>query len=124
MKRSERRGAPRVSCRLPITLTEQSEDLVTQTKNISASGAYCTLRRFVVPMTKLQIRLKVPSRPQPTWVTCEGVVVRVEPPRQIPRRRSYHVAIFFTELAESDRAIVARYVQQRLRTGSPVAVNR
>jgi hypothetical protein len=124
MKRPERRGWPRVSSRLPIALADQAEELVSQTKNVSASGAYCRLSRFVAPMTKLQIRFRVPVRPQPTWISCEGVIVRVEPPRQVPRRRSYDVAIFFTDLAESDRAIVARYVQQRLRTSSPASVHR
>jgi len=119
--RPERRGAPRVASRLPLTLTRQAEELVTRTKNISASGAYCQIPRFVAPMTTLQVRLEIPGRSHPAHIECQGVVVRVEPARLNPSPSRYHVAIFFSDLADRDRAVIARYVQQRLRITSPRA---
>lgn len=111
---SERRRAPRVQRRLPVFLTDASRELVATTRNLSALGAYCTLRRFVAPMTKLQVRFEIPGRPRPTQVVCQGVVVRVEPPAAMSRRSRYSVAIFFNELTDSRRAMIARYVQQQL----------
>jgi len=119
MRHPERRGAPRVASRLPLTLTRQAEEFVTRTKNISASGAYCQIPRFVAPMTKLQVWLEIPSRSHPARIECQGVVVRVEPSRINPHPARYHVAIFFSDLADRDRSIIARYVQQQLRITPP-----
>ena len=114
MTRPERRAAPRIASELPLHLVDEAAELKTQTKNISASGAYCTLRRFIAPMTKLQVRLEVPAQAQSSVIQCQGVVVRVEPPSAESQLSQYNVAIFFVDLTDYDRSIIARYVQQQL----------
>ena len=118
MTRIERRGSPRVAHRLPLTIHHGIGEVVIQTKNLSSSGAYCTLRRFLAPMTKLQIRLAIPGSPHHTPISCRGVIVRTEPAKARPRCRRYHVAIFFHELADHDRSVLARYVQHHLHRAS------
>ena len=111
MRRIERRAAPRVPVPLPLHLDDAQGKFTARTKNLSASGAYCMLRRFLAPMTKLAMQLELPGRPV-HWVRCEGIVVRVEPARRVPRRSHYYVAIFFSEIAETDRSRIADYVQR------------
>ena len=110
----ERRRAPRVETRLPLSLGDRSAELLTTTHNISASGAYCTVRKFLAPMTKLQVRLELPGDHRALPIECQGVVVRVEPPEPVPRRATYRVAIFFNDLSERDRDGLVQFVQARL----------
>ena len=120
----ERRRAPRVNSRLPVILTDAAREIIAYTRNISASGAYCTLRRFIAPMTKLQVRVEIPGRSTSTRIVCRGVVVRTDPPTATPRPSRCHVAIFFNELTDGDRVRLARYVQQQLHVTKPRVTNR
>ena len=108
----ERRKAPRVASHVPLTLTDATQEVSTVTHNISASGAYCTLSRFVAPMTKIRVRLELPGSSSPKRLICQGVVVRVEPPAPQPHLSAYRVAIFFQDLPERDRTILSDYVQR------------
>jgi hypothetical protein len=47
-------------------------------------------------------------------ISGEGVVVRIEPPKPSPRRRSYNIAIFFSGLSDRYRGLLAAYVEQHL----------
>lgn len=108
----DRRRAPRVAKQVPLTLKDQVGELSTVTRDISASGAYCTLRRHVPLMTKLQIRFALPETGQ---VACEGVVVRIDPAKPAPGHHSYEVAIFFNDIADDARARLSQFVQDHLR---------
>lgn len=110
----ERRQEPRAHERLPVAVTEAGVTLQAETKNLSAAGVYCTLDRFLAPMTKLQLRFDLPEGSRQAAVTCSGVVVRVEPVVSSPDRGRYNVAIFFTNLSDRDRAAIGRFVRQRL----------
>ena len=112
---SDRRRAPRLAEQLPLTLADGPDgiNVQTQTKNLSASGVYCTVNRFVRPMTKLKIGLELPTTPHPARIYCEGVVVRIDPPHEQAGTLEYHIAIFFSDLTDRDRSLIARYVQQR-----------
>ena len=111
---AERRRSPRVETRLPLSLGDPSAELLTTTQNVSASGAYCTVRKFLPPMTRLQVRMELPGDGRPHPIECEGVVVRVEPPEPVVRRTNYRIAIFFSDLSERDRAGLSHFVQSRL----------
>ena len=110
----ERRRAPRIETRLPVTVTGQGKAFLVQTKNLSATGAYCAFKQFVRPMTKLRVRMEVTSGSHPCIISCEGVVVRVDPPKPSRHHKHYDVAIFFHDLADDDRFSLARYVQEHL----------
>lgn len=110
----ERRRSPRLTAQLPVAISEAGMTVEAETNNLSASGAYCTLDRFLPPMSKLQLRLELPNGRSHTSIRCAGVVVRIEPVIAHAQQSRYHVAIFFTDLAERDRSAIARFVQQRL----------
>lgn len=115
MTTSERRSSPRAQSRVPMVVKDRTREVKVETLNISKSGAQCRLSYFIPLMTKLEIRLELPGHatPQPT-IHCRGVIVRVEPASEQPHRASYDTAIFFHDLSEPDRAILAEYVSQRL----------
>ena len=112
---SERRRLPRVSERVPLAITEGGTVLQAETVNLSAAGAYCTLDRFLAPMTKLQLDYELPDGGgRRTRLRCTGVVVRTEPVIASPDKGRYAVAIFFTDLSERSRSALSRFVRQRL----------
>ena len=113
---SERRRAPRIPKHLPLRLGQARDRFVTKTENISASGAYCRVTRYVEPMTKLKVRLELPGAGRGTSqvISGEGVVVRIEPPHRSPSRRSYNIAVFFNDLSDRHRGLLAAYVEQHL----------
>jgi len=115
MSDDERRRGPRISQQIPVTLGNGFEGGTCYTKNLSASGAYCTVRRFIPLMTKLHINLELSAS---SHVRCGGVVVRVDPSSPDPHRTQYEVAIFFNELTEHDRVVLARYVDHHLQPPS------
>ena len=114
MMKAERRRAPRVVERISVSLTDADSELRAETQNLSVCGAYCLLDRFIAPMTKLQLRLELPSGERTVQIQCMGVVVRVEPVAANVERGRYHVAIFFTDLTDRDRSAISRFVLSRL----------
>lgn len=111
---SERRQAPRVTERVMLEVRDATAEFRAETNNLSTVGAYCTLDRFLPPMTKLQLQFELPDGQRRVRVRGEGVVVRVEPVIATAERGGYHVGIFFTEMTERDRSAIARFVRQRL----------
>ena len=111
---TERRQAPRVDHRVPLGITGEGTTLQTETVNLSAAGVYCTLDRFLAPMTKLQLDYEVPDGARRVRIRCTGVVVRAEPVIANADRGRYHIAIFFTDLSDRDRSVLSRFVQQHL----------
>ena len=114
MKGQERRRAPRVAERVSVALTEEGKAFHAESENLSAAGVYCTLDRFLPPMTKLKVQFELPDGVRRVRVRCEGVVVRVEPIIASAERGRYQVSVFFTELADRDRSAISRFVSQRL----------
>jgi len=101
-----------------VALSDATVALQTETRNISASGFYCTLERFIPPMTKLQLEMELPSNARRHRIRCTGVVVRTEPTVANPEHGAFNVAVFFTDLAERDRASIAQFVRDRLSNAS------
>ena len=109
----ERRRHPRASEQVLIAVTGDGTVLQTHTKNLSASGAYCTLGQFVAPMTKLDLQFALANGSRHVTIRCCGVVVRIEPAPTADQPR-YNVAIFFTELSDRNRSAITRFVRRRL----------
>ena len=119
MGTQERRRAPRAAERVPLAITDAGGDLHADTKNISAAGAYCTLDRFIPPMSKLELRFELPGSSRRIRIRCTGVVVRVEPVVMDANTMRYNTALFFTEISKHERAAISRFVQQRLSATRP-----
>jgi hypothetical protein len=119
----ERRRYPRVAKSLAIKLKDKEADFVTETKNVSCIGAYCTVNAYVAVLTKLRITLILPksrdikaSKP----INCEGTVVRIEKcPPGIESNR-YNIAIYFNQISKGDMKVIDHYVKSHLNTAAPV----
>lgn len=112
---SEKRRQPRVDNNLPLKISTDDIDLVTETKNISSSGVYCRVGKFLEPMTKLRITLMLPikktGKTSTKKVLCGGVVVRTE---NIPEGDGFNTAIFFNDIHPRDSRVLAQFVESLL----------
>ena len=107
---SERRKGQRALAHIPVRIAQEDGDIVTETLNISRSGAYCQVNERVELMTKLKVQILLPSRKnqkRSKTIHCQGVVVRVEPAAHNGR---FDVAIFFSEIAQRDAESINDYV--------------
>ncbi len=113
----EKRRHPRVENNIPLKICTPDVDLVTETKNISCSGAYCRVNKFLEPMTKMDITLLIPfkkaGKSTTKKVVCGGVVVRTE---NIPGGDGFNTAIFFNDIHPRDSRFLADYVQSMIIT--------
>ena len=85
--------------------------------NISTNGIYFESPHYLSPLTKVRLELIVPDAEAPkkeSPVSCDGVVVRVEPEKKSPGVSRYNVAIFFTVVPDSSQKILDRYIRSRL----------
>lgn len=107
---NERRKGQRALAHIPVRIAQEDGDIVTETLNISRSGAYCQVNERVELMTKLKVQILLPSRKnqkRSKTIHCQGVVVRVEP---AARNGRFDVAIFFSEIAQRDAESINDYV--------------
>lgn len=112
----ERRKASRLEKNFPIKIVQipgKDFDLSTETKNISASGAYCGIDQPIELMTKLKLTLLF-SLPGPKTkkikkIDCEGVVVRKEK-STADKKHPYRIAIFFSNLKNQDRKFLQSHI--------------
>ena len=118
MTMRERRRAPRIAERVVMAITDAGTELATESNNLSTAGVYCTLDRFLAPMSKVQLQFALPNGRRSYKVRCTGVVVRVEPVIANASRGRFNVAIFFTELSDRNRSAITRFVRQRLSAAS------
>jgi len=103
-----------------VAIAGAGPDLQTETHNISASGAYCTLDRFIPLMTKVSLRFTLPGGMRGAVVKCTGIVVRVEPAvTKGGGHMQYRVALFFTDLSSRQRSAIERFVRRRLAAIAP-----
>ena len=105
----ERRKAPRLDKNIPVKICREDGDLVTETANLSRSGVYCRVEKYIEPLTKLKIHLLIPltknSKIVTKKVSCQGVVVRTETVND-----KYNVAIFFNDITQRDAETIAEYI--------------
>ena len=111
----ERRRHPRLAKNIPLKLCGEEIDVVTETRNLSCSGVYCQISRYLEPMTRFKVHLLLPFKQGGKVVTkkvsCQGVVVRVE---SQPGNKYFNVAIFFNEIEKKDSKLIAQYVSSCL----------
>lgn len=118
----ERRKAPRIENSLPLKISYPDFDIVTETKNISSSGVYCSVSKALEPMTKLNIVILVPNTTGRyktiRKINCEGVVVRKEESKNVKNngKHPYFIGIFFNDIKETDRKALAAYISLHIQT--------
>jgi len=112
MKYPERRQHPRFEGSVPVKFSAGDFDIVSETSNISRTGAYCQSGKYIEPMTKLKVYLLLPVKKNQKITTkkisCEGVVVRTE---SVPGKEYYNVAVYFSDIEPRDAEVIAAYIK-------------
>lgn len=118
----EKRRYLRLKKRIPLHLKDEQFDAIAYTTNISQRGALCQLNYQIPLMSKLQIKLLLPSpednKTASNQIICQGVVVRSQP---VVKDNSafYDTAIFFTKLSRANEKKIAHYVERDVLTQEP-----
>jgi len=109
----EKRQSPRFEKSVPIRISELEFDILTETKNISASGAYCSISKPLKLMTKLNTVLLIPLKRNKTKtvkkITCSAIVVRLEHSSE-DKKYPYRIGVYFSDIKEKDRKTLNAYI--------------
>ncbi|MBU1121267.1 MAG: PilZ domain-containing protein [Candidatus Omnitrophica bacterium] len=109
----EKRKHSRIKRFLPLKLSHTECDILTETKDISVSGAYCSVDKPLEVMTRVNIVLLLAVKKSKSKVVkkinCKGVVVRRDYIKD-NGKHSYHVGIYFNDMDERDKKTLLSYV--------------
>lgn len=118
---TDRRKYPRLEKNFSLKLRQAPEKdfaISTETKNISANGAYCAVSQPIEPMTKLMLTLLLPLKKTKVKrikkINCQGVVVR-QGKNSGNKKYPYWIGIFFHEIDNQDRKFLQSYVNSFFR---------
>ncbi len=113
-KKAERRKYPRIDQSLHIKVAANGYDFVTSTQNVSCVGAYCLIKKYVPPFTKVKVKLTLPivtdNKNKNYDVECKGVIVRTAD----ENNGGFNIAIFFNEINNLQRKRISEYINQFL----------
>ena len=108
----EKRQHLRVEQNIPLKISSEQGDILTETMNLSCSGAYCRVNQRLEPMSKLKIHLLLPLRKKDKLVTksitCQGVVIRAQ---AVSGQEYFDTAIFFSDIAPKDTRTISEFVE-------------
>jgi hypothetical protein len=111
----EKRRHIRVEFHVPVKISGDQGEILTETKNLSCSGAYCRMTQRLEPMTKLKVHLFLPLRNKDKVstksITCESIVVRTQ---AVAGEQYYDTAIFFSDIAPKDSRTINEFVESML----------
>ncbi|MFH0855197.1 MAG: PilZ domain-containing protein [Candidatus Omnitrophota bacterium] len=119
----EKRKHPRLKQKLPFKVAANGYDFSTTTQNISCVGAYCRIKKYIPPFTRVAIKLTLPIKKADNkakrTIDCEGVIVRTED----KDNSGFNIAIFFNRINDSQRKIINAYINQFLPQGVSAAAS-
>ena len=111
----EKRRHLRVDYKIPVKISGDHGDILTETKNLSCSGAFCRMSQRLEPMTRLKVYLLLPVRKNNKLATkkilCQGVVVRTQAAEGAD---VYDTAIFFSDIAPKDSQAINEFVESMM----------
>jgi hypothetical protein len=109
---AERRIHPRLNHELPFKVAADGYGFSTATQNISCVGAYCRIKKYIPPFTKVRVKLTLPVKSKngdkDYVIDCEGVIVRTEDDKS----KGFNIAIFFNAIKDEQRNKITRYINQ------------
>jgi hypothetical protein len=113
---AERRQAERVDAQLNLQVHLPLEDGPTslQMLNVSSAGVYFRSKRYIEPMTKLEMEFDVPVGDVQLPVRCEGIIARIIPELPDPSVEEFDVAVFFTTIDSESFENLEAYIAGRL----------
>ena len=116
-KKLDRRSHPRKSVAISgqIVCHTGDHDISLQTHNVSCSGLYCRVSRYLPPFTGVNVAMALPlhngkKSAHNEMIAFKGVVVRTDPEKEVPGCDDYHVAVFFSGITEKARDLITRYL--------------
>jgi len=108
----EKRRHPRLERNIPVKISSDHGDILTETKNLSCSGAFFRMEQRLEPMTKLKVYLLLPLRKSDKLttkkITCQAVVVRTQ---AVSGEGGYDTAIFFNDIAPKDSRAIHEFIE-------------
>jgi hypothetical protein len=118
----EKRRHLRLEHSVPVKLSSDHGDILTETRNLSCSGASCRMIQRLEPMTKLMVHLLLPVPPKAgplrksnkvtaKSITCQGVVVRTQ---AVAGQDYYDTAIFFSSIAPQDSRTINEFIENMM----------
>jgi hypothetical protein len=109
----EKRKHPRIDRNISLKIFGHDFDIVTETKNISASGVYCAINKPLEEMTKLNIVLLLPLKTARKKIIkkieCTGIVIRKDAIKS-NSSHLYNVGIYFSDLSAHNRKVLINYI--------------
>ncbi len=86
--------------------------------NVSTAGILCETPARVEPMSRVGVTLLLPESEDFSGdrleIECEGVVIRSEKKTTQTSAPLYHIAVYFTQIDDQDRDLIARHVERDL----------
>lgn len=120
-KNVERRRSNRIRKTVPLKIKELNFDSVSETKNLSSSGLYCKIDKYIAPLSKVDMILLIPqSKARPSAkeqckkIECIGTVVRTELVNDPVDGDYYNVAIFFSDIRKQDKSCIEKFIKKHL----------
>lgn len=120
----EHRKYPRIHASVPTKLSSDDFDVVTETKNISANGVFCSVNKPLHLMSKLDIIFLLPFQQKQKKIIkkihCKGVIVRydsVNDTIDLSKQNAF-IGIYFDEISDIDRKTIISYVNSSLNKSS------
>src|SRR6266542_3550049 len=115
-RRREKRAVARLSMRIEgVPVEGRLEPVVTESRNISASGVYFQSPQFLAPLTKVGMTIVLPrvtgGRGDELF-RCDGIVVRCEPGAR-RTDKGFEVACAFSNLGQGPRGMLDAFVTWR-----------
>ena len=113
----ERRRSIRIDQQLPFKVGAEGFELEATSLNISSTGVMGLLERDIPLMTKLSIAIPLhkthfQTADSKNVLRVKGVVVRKE---KDPSSERFQVAIFFSDLTESDRQTLSHFISSQIK---------
>jgi hypothetical protein len=109
---AERRRYPRLEKKFPFKVSVDGYDFSTATDNISCVGAYCRVKKYIPPFTKVMVKLSLPIKGKKVaknhTIDCSGVIVRTVD----NDKAGFNIAIFFNQIKNSQRKLISDYISQ------------
>ncbi|MCG2711339.1 MAG: PilZ domain-containing protein [Candidatus Omnitrophica bacterium] len=113
---SENRRHPRFILMLPLEITLGDFCIQTQTRNVSCTGLYCKVDRFIPKETEIKVNMKISftidAHKVNKTINCPAKVVHIIPPNPC-RNADYDIGIEFLNLRVADKGLLLKYIKKK-----------
>lgn len=113
---ADRRRHTRVAVEVAVSVGAAGGTLTSRSINISQGGVHFRTDHPIEVETMVSLTLVLPptpSRGAEHAINVSGVVVRCEPESGAGGRNFYSIGCFFTDVSDTDRAVLEDYIASR-----------